>query len=165
MPGKSTVVLTADGQSYTQALTVQMDPRVKTSQADLQKQFDLSSQLYADLLALQPVVEKSAAARAQIKAAREKASGAEAAKLDEASKQLETMAGGGGRRRRGQQTESLEGVQSSMMELFTMLQEVDLAPTAQAAESVPKLRQSAAQLIEQWKQFEGEELSPLKLQP
>src|SRR5262249_31158142 len=38
MPGQYTVVLTANGKSYSQPLTVQMDPRVKTSNADLEKQ-------------------------------------------------------------------------------------------------------------------------------
>ena len=74
MPGEYTVVLTVDGQKYTQPLTVQMDPRVKTPVADLQKQFDLSQQVYQDLLALQPVIEKVTAARAQLKSMREKAS-------------------------------------------------------------------------------------------
>src|SRR5207247_1648275 len=45
-PGDYTVVLTVDGKSFAQPLTVQMDPRVKTSAADLQEQFDLSWQLY-----------------------------------------------------------------------------------------------------------------------
>ena len=38
MPGEYKVVLTVDGQKYIQPLTVQMDPRVKTPVADLQKQ-------------------------------------------------------------------------------------------------------------------------------
>ncbi len=38
--------------------TVEMDPRVKTSLADFQKQFDASFQVYQDVLALQPVVLK-----------------------------------------------------------------------------------------------------------
>ena len=50
MPGEYTLVLTVDGQKYTQPLTVQMDPRVKTPVADLQKQFDLSQQVYQELL-------------------------------------------------------------------------------------------------------------------
>ena len=40
-----------NGQRYTQPLTIEMDPRVKTSIADLQKQFELSKQIYDDLLA------------------------------------------------------------------------------------------------------------------
>jgi photosystem II stability/assembly factor-like uncharacterized protein len=40
MPGSYQVRLTVSGKSSTQPLMVSMDPRVKTSQADLQKQFD-----------------------------------------------------------------------------------------------------------------------------
>src|SRR5438093_1699174 len=45
-PGNYTVTLTVDEKSFTQSLTVEMDPRLKTSPADLQQQFDLSWQLY-----------------------------------------------------------------------------------------------------------------------
>ncbi|HKW87532.1 MAG TPA: hypothetical protein VJN21_02125 [Candidatus Acidoferrales bacterium] len=45
MPGEYTVKLTVNGQSYTQPLEVKMDPRVKTSQEDLRKQFDLAQQV------------------------------------------------------------------------------------------------------------------------
>jgi hypothetical protein len=165
MPGQYTAVLTVDGQKYTQPLTVEMDPRVKTSTADLQKQVEMSSQVYEDLLALQPVVDKAKAARAQLKAMREKASGADAAKLDDVTKELDALEGGEARRRRGPQPENLNGVRASLLQLFTMLQEADLAPTAAAAESVPKLHQSTASLIQQWHQFESGQLAPLKIAP
>jgi photosystem II stability/assembly factor-like uncharacterized protein len=45
MPGNYTVKLTVNGQSFEQPLTVKMDPRVKTSQEDLQKQFDMAQQV------------------------------------------------------------------------------------------------------------------------
>jgi hypothetical protein len=41
------VKLTANGQSYAQPLTLKMDPRVKTPQADLVKQFELARQITA----------------------------------------------------------------------------------------------------------------------
>ncbi len=40
LPGKYSVRLTVAGKSYTEPLQITMDPRVKTSAADLQKQFD-----------------------------------------------------------------------------------------------------------------------------
>src|SRR5262249_62336023 len=40
--GTYTVKLTVDGKSYTQPLTVKMDPRVKTPPLGLQQQFTLS---------------------------------------------------------------------------------------------------------------------------
>src|SRR2546430_17465593 len=48
MPGDYTIVLTVNGKSYSQPLTVVMDPRVKTPASILQQQYDLSEQMYND---------------------------------------------------------------------------------------------------------------------
>ncbi len=165
MPGRYTVVLTVEGQKYTQPLTVEMDPRVKTPAADLQKQFELSTQVYEDLLRLQPVVEMAAAAHTKLKAMREKASGAEAEKLDAVSKELQAIEGGEGRRRRGSHPENLTGVRSSLLQLLNMLQEVDREPTTQAAAQVPKLHQAVAAVMQQWNSFESRQLAPLHAEP
>ena len=42
LPGEYAVKLTVDGKSFTQPLTVRMDPRVKTPPAGLKRQFDLA---------------------------------------------------------------------------------------------------------------------------
>jgi photosystem II stability/assembly factor-like uncharacterized protein len=57
-PGSYTVALTVNGESLTQSLVVQMDPRAKASAADLQEQFDVSSQLYRLRLKLAPIGRK-----------------------------------------------------------------------------------------------------------
>jgi len=165
MPGKYTVVLTANGQKYTQPLTVEMDPRVKTAPGDLQKQFELSYRVYQDLLELQPVVERAEAAQAKLKSAREKASGAEAEKLDALSKQLVALEGGQFRRRRGQQAANLTGVRSSLLQLMNMLQEADRAPTNQIAEQVSIVHPNVTTVIQNWSEFESSQLKPLNLEP
>src|SRR5439155_13064288 len=43
LPGNYTAKLTVDGKSYSQPLAVKMDPRIKTSLADLRKQFEMES--------------------------------------------------------------------------------------------------------------------------
>jgi photosystem II stability/assembly factor-like uncharacterized protein len=45
LPGTYTVKLTVSGQSYTQPLTLKMDPRINTSAAELQKQFDAATEV------------------------------------------------------------------------------------------------------------------------
>jgi photosystem II stability/assembly factor-like uncharacterized protein len=45
VPGRYEVILTVDGQAYRQPLVVKPDPRVRTSQADLQAQLDLATQM------------------------------------------------------------------------------------------------------------------------
>jgi photosystem II stability/assembly factor-like uncharacterized protein len=47
VPGQYSVRLTANGQTYSQPLTVSMDPRVHASSAELQAQFDVSQQASA----------------------------------------------------------------------------------------------------------------------
>jgi hypothetical protein len=42
-----------------------------------------------------------------------------------------------------------------------MLQEVDAAPTTQASEAVPKLHEITSTVIENWKEFESEELGKI----
>ena len=45
LPGTYTVKLTVGRQSYSQSLTLKMDPRIKTSPAELQKQFDAAMEV------------------------------------------------------------------------------------------------------------------------
>ena len=49
-PGQYTVKLTVDGKSYTQPLTLKMDPRVTTPALGLAQQFTLSKQLYDGII-------------------------------------------------------------------------------------------------------------------
>src|SRR5262249_31555722 len=58
MPGRYTAVLTAGGKKYEQPFTVLMDPRVKTSTADLAQQYKLSKQLYDEWLALNSISDQ-----------------------------------------------------------------------------------------------------------
>ena len=170
MPGKYTVVLTVDGQKFTQPLTVQMDPRVKTPTEGLQQQFDLSQQLYQDLLTLQSVASRVQGIRSQIKSQRDKASGADAAKLDEVSKQFDALVGTEeedeeGAPRRGPHHGTLAAQRASLLQVLSMLQEVDVAPTTQVAQTVPKLNQSTEALMQEWQKFVTDQLTPLRIQP
>jgi hypothetical protein len=56
--GDYTVTLIVDGETFTQPLTVTMDPRVKASANELREQFDLSWRLYQLRLKLAPIGEK-----------------------------------------------------------------------------------------------------------
>jgi len=166
MPGKYPVVLTANGKTHKQELTIEMDPRVKTSVADLQQQFDLSQQIYQDMLLLQPIYDQVEQLRAQLKAQRAKSlSPADTAKLDAFSQKLDAFAGNGGRRRRGNpQASTLSSVRGSLFEMFSVLQDVDLAPTPQAAQAVPVLHNSTQTLQNQWEEIQKTDLPQLKSQ-
>jgi photosystem II stability/assembly factor-like uncharacterized protein len=57
MPGAFQVRLTAGGETYRQPIAIRMDPRVKTSTADLQLQFDLTRRVMRALSDLQAMRE------------------------------------------------------------------------------------------------------------
>jgi photosystem II stability/assembly factor-like uncharacterized protein len=166
MPGKYQVVLTANGKKCTQEMTIQIDPRVKTSVADLQQQFNLSQQVYQDILALQPINDQVEQLRAQIKAQRAKSpSDADKAKLDAFTQKLDVFAGAGGRRRRGnQQAATLSSVRGSLFETFSVLQDVDAAPTPQITQAIPVLHNSTQEIVKRWAEFQKTDLPQLKSQ-
>jgi photosystem II stability/assembly factor-like uncharacterized protein len=66
LPGKYQVHLTVDGKNQTAAFDVAMDPRVNVSQADLQKQFDLLTQVRDELSRVYDTVNQIQDVRTQI---------------------------------------------------------------------------------------------------
>ena len=72
MPGAYLVKLTVDGQSYTQPLTLKMDPRVKTPPSGLLEQYTLST-------AVATMIDQDHAAVEDVRASRAKLQGSESA--------------------------------------------------------------------------------------
>lgn len=73
MPGKYMVRLTAGGRTFTQPLTVRMDPRVKTPAAGLSHQFTLSLSAYSSITRSRAMAEEARKLVDALKTAREKA--------------------------------------------------------------------------------------------
>jgi hypothetical protein len=166
MPGEYTVVLTANGKSYSQPLTVKMDPRVKTPLAGLAQQFELSQQLYTQVLTLAPAVEQANDARRQLKLIRQKLQeGTLAAAVDQIDQKLQTLVGGGGRRPgAGTDQPSLAGMRTRYLALFNVFQDADVAPSTQAAAGVKEVRQQLPPLLARWEAIKSQDLPALNAQ-
>lgn len=67
VPGSYQVKLTVADQSYTAPLTVKLDPRIKTTQAELQQQFDLVKLINDEVNKAQNAVNRIRALRSQLK--------------------------------------------------------------------------------------------------
>ncbi|HEY6967872.1 MAG TPA: glycoside hydrolase, partial [Candidatus Angelobacter sp.] len=165
MPGQYTVVLSAEGKTYQQPLTVQMDPRVKTQAADLQKQFELSQKVYTDLLSIVPATNQLAGVRKQLKDLQKQAQGDVLTAVNTLDQKLQTL-GGGQARRPGAGTEppTLGGMRTRLTALFNVLQEADVAPTTQATSAVPELEQQIGPLKQQWESIKSQDISALNTQ-
>jgi hypothetical protein len=74
-PGQYAVKLTVSGKSYTQPITVKMDPRVRLSALEVAQIGSWSKQLYEGVLYAQTTIQQVQSIRDQVKALQEKAAG------------------------------------------------------------------------------------------
>jgi hypothetical protein len=142
-PGQYTVKLTVNGQSYTQPLTLKMDPRVKTPALGLAQQFTLSKQLYDGIIDAQKMLEEVRTARS--------GSGTASAERTAALQALEGQPGGRGAVADGLDT--FNSVIGSMNQLMGLLQGADVTPTTQLTAAVAGRRAALAKLKVRWNQL------------
>jgi hypothetical protein len=159
MPGQYTIKLTANGKTYSQPLTVKLDPRVKTPAAAIQQQFTLSKQLYDDAITLTGPIEQVRAWRSQLAHAKQ---GSAADAIVAFEQKLDAVVGREAGRRgpppQGQQpaAESLSQVRGSLLSLMDQLQQADVAPTQQQVAAIAERRKAVAPAMARWQQLQAE---------
>jgi photosystem II stability/assembly factor-like uncharacterized protein len=169
MPGKYRIVLTVAGKSYEQALTLMMDPRVRTSVDDLAAQFKLSKQLYDEWLALSSISESVRLIRSQISELQKRTPTADLkVHIDALSEKLQTLAGAGGGpggggpgAGAGVARVTVATATGRVRTLFTLLEGVDVAPTPQAAAAVPDVLKDSQSLQESWQAIKSQDIPAL----
>src|SRR5258708_12967383 len=164
--GKYKVVLRGDGKTYSQALTIQMDPRVKTPAAALAQQFKLSRQVYDNVLSISPAVDRIESLRKQLADLRPRASQADLkAALEAFDKKLQALEGTAARRPGpGNEAPSLGGMRTRLFALLGIFQEADVAPSTQATSAVAELDQPVRPLMQQWEAVKSQDLAALNAQ-
>ena len=124
LPGRYTVKLTANGKTYSQTLTVKMDPRVQTSSAELERQHRLSMKLY-DLLQDFDALTDVRAFRAD---RRNSACENEAAALER----------------------SLTRLNGNLGSLLSTVERADVAPTSQVVQAVGAVERKLNVTLAEW---------------
>jgi photosystem II stability/assembly factor-like uncharacterized protein len=170
MPGEYKLKLTVDGRSYTQTLTVKIDPRVKSSSADLQQQFALSLRAYEGMQQSMEALEQVRRLRTQIKQLRERAGkGAMSDALGTIDEKLIAI-GGEGRPpgapapaadARGWDLARLTAALETLLELF---QSADVAPTTQGVAGSADLQQKLADALARWNEVKTKDLKTVNEQ-
>jgi hypothetical protein len=169
VPGNYTAKLTAHGKSSTQPLTIKMDPRVKTPQEALVRQFELASRLSARQGEVSMALEQAEELQKQIEARKKEASEkAEVAKaLEELKQKLEGMvapygnAGFGlfGLAVPGKEQEALPKVAAALADLIIIVESADAAPTTDASTASEKWDKAAEETLAQWAAFQKQDLA------
>jgi hypothetical protein len=164
-PGTYTVRLTVDGKSYTQPISVKLDPRVKTPAPALAQLASLSREMYDGATAARSAFETARALAGQL----EKLNGdditAFKAKVDSLAP---APSRGGGRaaafRRRfggGASAPTLESVSSGMMGAAMAMQGAEVAPTAAQVAACAKARTQSAEVMARWNALKTKGLADL----
>jgi len=162
LPGDYSVTLTVNGKSYTQSLTLKMDPRVKASHEDLVKQFEALKKLSHNRQALEGINKQLEPLMSQIDKVKDAAEkNPVAAQLDELVKKLHELSGLN-RARIGAPLE-LE-VLGHLKGLFNAVERADVAPTPAIQAGVDEVDRAAPRIIEQWRAIETHELPELNNQ-
>ncbi len=143
LPGAYSVSLTAGGKTLTQPLLVKMDPRVKTSSADLARQFEISQRLVKLRTELEPIGKEYDALFAALIKAEERAP----EKMRPLREKLESLAAPS-RVRNGEPLEF--DLLSRARKLFNDIQQADVGPTPQQQTAVDDLEQQAGGVLGKW---------------
>ena len=161
-PGNYTVMLTVGGKTFSQPLTIEMDPRVKTSPADLQQQFNLSWKLYQLRLKLAPIGKKFGDVAEQLTKLK-----AKAAERPDVTQELEAFAqvltNFGPPHPRPGAPPSLFVLESTTR-LFNEIQGADAAPTAAVKTAVADLDAKVEPMMNAWQKLIESDLTALNQQ-
>jgi len=165
LPGTYKVKLSIGSWSQTRTLTVRMDPRVKTTQSQLEQQFALETKLSDGIDQAQANVKKIRTIREKIKAALADSKAASVAdKLKELDTQLAQMEGSGGGRRGGSGGDSFASVAGNMQALYDVVDSADTEPTIQAIAMFTEIQEKANKATVQWTALLGNDVKKLNEQ-
>jgi len=169
VPGEYTVKLTANGKSTTQPLTIKLDPRVKTPQDALERQFGLASKLAARLGEVSIALEQASGLRKQIDERKKEAAGNSEVlealeglgKNVEAAMEMDSDAGFGlfGLAPPGKEHESLSEVSAALTGLLIIVDSSDLGPASDAASASAQWEVSARETLARWTAFQREDVA------
>ncbi|HZS07378.1 MAG TPA: glycoside hydrolase [Blastocatellia bacterium] len=163
LPGDYTVKLTVNGRSYSQSLTLKIDPRVKTPQAALARQYALSMRAYEGMQQTWQALVQLRKLRAQLKGLTEGAGrGALASAIASLEQKAAALEGAGGGRFGGNPAEvSLSKLHRDLLSLMEVLQASDAAPTAQSVAASDELQRTLTELMARWNEMKGRDVRAL----
>ena len=166
-PGRYTVKLTVEGKNYPQPLTLKMDPRIKTSEADILKQFAMQTGSVEGMNESFRALEQVRSLRGQLKDRAGKAGkgslGDSIAALDKYAAELEGTAQSPffGLPPSGKQPETFSSLNQHFATILAIADSADRAPTTQAAAVYQELRGTLEKLGSRWKEIQRNEVAAL----
>jgi photosystem II stability/assembly factor-like uncharacterized protein len=162
-PGRYEAVLTVDGKSISQPLSVELDPRVHVPVEDLVAQSDLALQIADAMTVSYNLFNDAAALRSEVSARQKDLTGNAQAKevqevLDALEKQIAEVTDG---------AETAPGAgptNRDLMRYFIMIESADIRPPDSARAAVKEACQALQKDVELWKKLTAEVVPALNRQ-
>jgi hypothetical protein len=169
LPGTYTVKLTVDGKTYTQPLTVKMDPRIKSPETELRAQFEMESGAVKGMNESFKLLSEVRAVREQLDERAQKLGptpGALADSIGALKKQLGDLEGGAQRSfygvpSSGKPPENFSTLNQHFGNLLAVADSADAAPTTQAQSVYRELTGALQTLQGKWKAIRERDLPRL----
>jgi len=167
LPAKYTVKLSVEGKGYSQPLVVKMDPRIKTSLADLQKQFAMQSGSSAGMNESFEALAQVRSVRAQLMVRAAKAGkGALADAISALDKQAAELEGAAqsnffGLPPGAKQPENFSSLNQHFGGLLSVADSADAAPTTQATSVYRELEGDLEKLTARWTKIRQQDIPAL----
>jgi photosystem II stability/assembly factor-like uncharacterized protein len=158
LPGNYTARLTVDGKEFTKSFAVKMDPRIKSSLADLQAQASLESGAVAGMNQSYDALTQVASIREQLKDVALKAKGKLAESLKSLDQQCAQLAGATvstfyGTPASGKESENFSTINQHFGQLLAIADSADAAPTTQASQVYASLSEQMNDLAKRWQEL------------
>jgi len=153
LPGTYSVRLTAGGHTESSELRIKMDPRVKASPADLQKEFLQEMELASAVTQSSEAVMQARSLREQIGKSVSSANGSLKTSLTDLDKKLSALLEGDHALESVEKTPALTTTNSDLTALYGAIGNADAAPTVAQVGASEKAQSTLTTLLSRWKQL------------
>jgi len=154
VPGTYTVRLTVDGKTSSAPLTVKMDPRVKTTAADLQKKLQAETKLASIMTESAQALLQGASIRAQLEKVSTQANPSTKDAVAAFEKKLTALLGAPGGLFAPPSAEvTLARLNGQASTLYQQVWQVDAAPTVSQMEALAATEHDSTDVLKRWSEF------------
>ena len=159
-PGRYIVRLTAAGRTVAQPLVIRKDPRIKATDADLARQFDLARHIQAERVRVAAARAQVDSIRKQLSAVKGKASGTAATEIESLTKKLDAIAGPPPATPEedffGEPSiapSTLRRLATALQQLARAVESADAAPTPDLISGFHQRQDTLNQTLPRWEEF------------
>jgi len=165
VPGKYSARLIAGGHTETAEFTVKLDPRVKASPADLQRQFDVEMKLASAVSQSSEAVTQARTTHEQIVKLLDKASGPLKDSLESSDNQISELLDGDKDAAAGAaKAPTLPDTNANLIALYGEIGKGDAVPTSAQVDAANKNEAALSSMLTTWKQLKTHDIPGLNQQ-